>query len=519
VSTPGTIAFFARHEARLAWREWLALMTAQGRWRLRSVAIALCIFFACMHVLALSMVGRLAEVAAEPDLEMLIVITGSIALSWSLMVSQAMESVTRAFYARADLDLLLSSPAPARKIFAVRMATLALTIVAMAMVLAAPFINVLAALGGARWLGGYGVVVAMGMAAAALALALTVVLFRLIGPKRTRLVAQIVAAVIGAAFVIGLQVAAILSYGTISRIAVLQSQALLALAPNADSLLWWPARAALSERTALAAVLGASIALLAASIAVFSARFGEHAMAAAGLAQAAANNSRGAAKFRRASPRATLRRKEWTLILRDPWLISQTLMQLLYLLPPALLLWRGFADGGGGLVLLVPVLVMAAGQLAGGLAWLAISGEDAPDLVATAPVAANAVMRAKIEAVLGGIAIVFTPFVMALAFASAFHAAVAASGILIAAGSATAVQLWFRAQAKRSHFRRRQTSSRLATFAEAFSSITWAATAALAAAGTWMAAITALIAIAILAGTRMMSPHDTASARPALARV
>jgi ABC-2 type transport system permease protein len=517
VSAPGTIAWFAQHEARLAWREWLALMTAQGRWRVRSVAIALAVFFAFMHVLALSMVGRFAEVADEPGLATLLVITGSIALSWSLMVSQAMESVTRAFYARADLDLVLSSPAPARKIFAVRMATLALTIVAMATVLASPFINILAAQGGARWLGAYGVVVAMATAAAALALALTVALFRVIGAKRTRLVAQILAAIIGAAFVIGLQVAAILSYGTLSRIAVLQSDALLALAPDEGSALWWPARAVLGDAWALAAVLCTSVALLAVSIAIFSARFGGHAMAAAGLAQAAARKARGTAKFRRASARATLRRKEWTLILRDPWLISQTLMQLLYLLPPALLLWRGFADGGGGLVLLVPVLVMAAGQLAGGLAWLAISGEDAPDLVATAPVAAHAVMQAKIEAVLGGIAIVFAPFVAALAFASLYHAAVAAIGILVAAASATAVQLWFRAQAKRSHFRRRQTSSRLATFAEAFSSITWAATAALAAAGTWIAVVTALIAIAILAGTRLMRPHERAGARRMLA--
>ena len=85
-------------------------------------------------------------------------------------------------------------------------------------------------------------------------------------------------------------------------------------------------------------------------------------------------------------PSRTLRQKEWTLLLRDPWLVSQTLMQLLYLLPPALLLWRSYGEGTGALVVLVPVLVMAAGQLAGGLAWLAISGEDAPDLVATAPV-------------------------------------------------------------------------------------------------------------------------------------
>ena len=54
--------------------------------------------------------------------------------------------------------------------------------------------------------------------ASALSVAMTVALFRLIGPKRTRFVAQIVAAVIAAVFIIGLQVAAILSHGTLSRI-------------------------------------------------------------------------------------------------------------------------------------------------------------------------------------------------------------------------------------------------------------------------------------------------------------
>ena len=36
-------------------------------------------------------------------------------LSLALMISQAMESVTRAFYARSDLDLILTSPVSPRK--------------------------------------------------------------------------------------------------------------------------------------------------------------------------------------------------------------------------------------------------------------------------------------------------------------------------------------------------------------------------------------------------------------------
>ena len=54
--------------------------------------------------------ARYADVGADADKATLVVITGTLLLSWSLMLSQAMESVTRAFYARSDLDLILSSP-------------------------------------------------------------------------------------------------------------------------------------------------------------------------------------------------------------------------------------------------------------------------------------------------------------------------------------------------------------------------------------------------------------------------
>ncbi|MGH6929794.1 MAG: hypothetical protein ACREEV_15865, partial [Dongiaceae bacterium] len=464
------------------------------------------LFALFLHLLAFCMVAPFAAVGREPGKVALVVVTGSVLLSLSLMLSQAMESATRAFYARSDLDLILSSPVAARRLFSVRIGAMALSIVLMATLLAAPFINVLVLRGGSRWLGSYGVVAAMGITATALAVALTIALFRTIGPKRTRLVAQVVAAVIGATFVIGLQVGAILSYGTLSRFAFLQSDALLAHAPEADSIVWWPARAMLGDATALAVVVVASLVLLGAAIAFFAPRFAGHAIAAAGISNASSRPNGARRAFRRASPMRALRHKEWALLLRDPWLLSQTLMQLLYLMPPALLLWRSFAAGDDAPALLVPVLIMAAGQLAGGLAWLAISGEDAPDLIAAAPVSPRQVTRAKIEAVMGGIAIVFIPMVAALALASAIGALVAAVGIAAAAASAGAIQFWFRTQAKRSHFRRRQTSSRVATFAEALSSVCWAATGALAAAGTWLALAPGLVAILILAGARLLSP-------------
>ncbi len=505
MSETATLTWFAGHEFRLAWRDWLSMMTAGKRGRERMVAVMLVVFGALMHLFAWSMVARVADIGTRPDKAALVAITGGLLLSFSLMLSQAMESVTRAFYARSDLELILSSPVATARVFAVRIGALAVSTALIGLVLAAPVIDVLAATGGAHWLAAYGVVAAMGLVASGLAVTMTVALFRVIGAKRTRLVAQIVAAVIGAAFVIGLQVAAILSHGIISRFSVLESAGMVSHAPAITSWLWLPARATIGDLSALVVVVGAGLTMIALAVAAFSGSFGGHVVAASsvGFSQ---RRQREATVFRGGSALGALRRKEWTLLKRDPWLVSQTLMQLLYLLPPALLLWKSFSRGNGALVLLVPVLVMAAGQLAGGLAWLAISGEDAPDLVATAPVPARAVTRAKVEAVMAVIAAVFALFVAPLALVGPWFALVAAIGILVAAASATTIQLWFRAQAKRSQFRRRQTSSRMATFAEAFSSITWAATAALAAAGTWLAIVTGVMALLVLAVTRALAP-------------
>jgi ABC-2 type transport system permease protein len=492
------------------------MVTAGRRRRMRSVGLALVAFAAFMHLLAYSIVGRFAGVH-DVDAGILVVITGSLLLSWSLMVSQAMESVTRTFYARSDLDLILSSPTAAAKVHAVRIGGIALSIALMGTFLAAPFINVLVALGGVRWLGLYGMVPAMGMVATAAGIAVTMALFRTIGAGRTRLVAQIIAAVIGAAFVIGLQVAAIASGGPLSRIDFLTSAAFVAHAPEASSMLFAPARAALGGSRELIGVVLASLAVLGVAIALLAPGLGNCVLLTAGISRRPVQREGQHRGFRPRTPRRALRRKEWKLLLRDPWLISQSLMQILYLLPPAILLWRGFGDDTDALLVLVPVLVMAAGQLAGGLAWIAVSGEDAPDLVGSAPVPSAQIVRAKLEAVLGAIAIIFMPFILALIAGAPRVAAVTALGIVAASASAFAIQLWFCSPARRKNFRRRQVSSRMATFAEAFSSITWAASAALAAAGTWLFLATGVMAIAILAGARWLSPaHATRRGTPAV---
>jgi ABC-2 type transport system permease protein len=506
MSSAAGLAWFARHELRLAWREWLAMMTAGRRGRKRAAIIGLIVLAAVMHLPAYAVIGRYADLQAPLDKSSLIVMSATMFLAWALMLSQAIESVTRVFYARADLDLIMSSPVRLANVFSVRIAAIAVSVVAMALLFSTPFVDVLVIGGGLRWFAAYGVVVAIGLAAAAVAIAVTILLFRLIGPRRTRLVAQILAAIIGAGFVIALQIAAILSYGTLSRFAVLTSEAAARFAPDADSAMWWPARAALGDGEALLIVLAAGLALLGVVMAMFSASFADTVVGANANAALSQPSSQERA-FRNRSRQQALRRKEFMLLWRDPWLVSQSLMQLLYLVPPAVLLWRSFAESPMALVLITPVVVMAAGQLAGGLAWLTISGEDAAELVATAPLPPTRVMRAKIEVVLIAIGAIFAPLVLALLFASPIQAAVTTAGVIAAAAAATAIQLWFRVQARRSQFRRRQTSSRLATFAEAFSSIGWAATAALVLAVPVAAIISGGMTAVLLAATWKLSPR------------
>ncbi len=413
MTRPGTLSWFARHEARLAWRDWLSLMTAGRRRRTRTVVLGFTFYVLCTHGIAWVLL-------ANPDRDhanLLPAITVTLLLTFSLMLSQALESATRLFYARGDLDLILTSPAAVHRLFAVRIAAMSTTTAFMTLVLLAAPIDVLIFRDGARWAGAYLVTIAMAMDASAIAILLTVLMFRLIGPKRTRTVSQIASAIIGAGFAISVQLAAFASYGPGTRLSSARDSAAQLLAHGEASPIWWPP-APCSAKSQCSPACSASARSVARRDPAGRATLRPPLAGSLRIAGTATPTRRKPSRFANRTPIQALRRKEWTLLLRDPWLMSQTLMQLLYLLPPGFLLWRNFYAGGDGSAVLVPILIVTAGQLGGGLAWLAVSGEDAPELIATAPVTRSRVLRAKAEAVLGGIAVVFAPFILALALSN-----------------------------------------------------------------------------------------------------
>ena len=124
---PATMPWFAVHEARLMWRDSIAMMTGGYPARRIALLIFTVVVAVLLHLMANAIVGPWAEQGIVPDMSTRVLITGSGFLFWTVMLSQARESITRAYYSRSDLDLILSSPSSSNTLFAVRTGSTAAT--------------------------------------------------------------------------------------------------------------------------------------------------------------------------------------------------------------------------------------------------------------------------------------------------------------------------------------------------------------------------------------------------------
>ena len=325
--------------------------------------------------------------------------------------------------------------------------------------------------------------------------------FAAIGPRRTRVVAQIVAALVSAAFLIGIQAFAILGFGSISRWTELSSPWLQAITPDVSSHWWFISYASVGEPLFVLTCVGLAAVVLMVAAHLGSARFRQHVLSAVSVNDSVGSVTNKPSTFRVHGRRVALILKEWKLLIRDPWLISQTLLQFLYLIPPGLMLWVSYGDNNPISVVIGPVIVMALSQLAGGLAWLVLSGEDAPDLLKTSPVSSMDQVFAKVCAVILVVVAVALPLLFAMSFVSPTGALFSAAGILIGATCTTLIQMLFHIPTKRSMFRRRQVASKVATFSEAFAAITCAAGTGVMIAGAYYAVTLPVHSLLLIMGT------------------
>jgi ABC-2 type transport system permease protein len=209
----------------------------------------------------------------------------------------------------------------------------------------------------------------------------------------------------------------------------------------------------------------------------------------------------------------TVIRKELRLVSRDPLLLSQIGLQMLYLLPLVFLLVRN--DSGFTLTeaAFAPALSLLASMLAGSLIWITVSAEDAPDLLASAPVAARAIDRAKLTAAIGPVLALMTIPIVALLVRDIWAGAWAAAGVICAAFAAALIGLWRRNPGSRRDFvRRRAKASTLVGLGQAIVTLGITGAVGLGAYGLpWLAIIPGILAAALLGALYKPTPAFAAA--------
>jgi ABC-2 type transport system permease protein len=488
---------FVLHDLRLSAR---GLASMFGSRSLRGLGALAALLFVAFHVAAYPVAGWLIDIEDSPDGigRVAVILASGAALVIPWIVGQSIADFTSTLFARSDLELILASPVDAHSLLAARALSIAIGAVASVGLLLTPLADVAALRGHPHWLALYPALLAAGLMGTGLAVMAAMCLFLAAGPRRARLFGQVAATTIGASAVLGAQAVAMLPEGM--RTAILAALARPATAAvGAQGLLWTPVRAAAGDPKALLiwTAFGAAVFVLACVL--FGERFARAAIASAGAPAHAGIAARGTSRFG-ANVSTTVRIKERRVVWRDPWLMSQLLLQAAYTTPLAVILWRGGGPTGTVGVAFTPALVVIAAQLAGALSWIALSAEDAPDFLVTAPVPRAVIERAKIAAIGQPIALILGLPLAALAFASlwaGFCALVFGAGAI---ASAALVNLWRQAPSRRGLVLRRHSQSKLVGMMEHLVSILWAVATTTAVIGSWatlvpLAAVAAVLAV------------------------
>ncbi len=518
----GSAVWLLAHEMRMGLRG-MEQQTADGKKAKKGasqmVLIGLAIFGGLVIAIGGLGLGFLAARFPLPQTPLVaLIVTGGTLALFTLMLSQSINMSVQALFERRDLDLLLSSPLRPRVVLTVRAISIALVAVMLYAAIVTPFIVTASLLGRPEWLGLYVLLMAMAMVATTFGIILTLALFAAIGPRATRTVAQILAGVTGGIAFLASQMwnltrPADEDDGPGPLYASLQSVLDTGLF-EAGQPLSWPVQALTGDLMALGVLGGIALAGFAAVSIGLAPRFAANATEAAG-GKAPAPARAGADKpFAEGLTRVMIR-KELRLLARDPQLVSQVVLRLIYLLPLGFVMFRD-ADSGAVAAFSGAAIVVMAGQLAGNFAWIIISAEDSPDLLGCAPIDRAAADRAKLLAALVPTLALTAVALAGFAFVSPLAALVVAAGCVCSAGSSGLIQLWQQRPEKRKSFNQNKRGSLLIGLAEFIVQAFWAAATGMALAGMFWALIPAAMAIGTTALLRRSDKVRYASQRTVL---
>ena len=442
---PGSTAWLIRHEMRLAWR-------GVGGKRATVLLVVLAIVEVALHVGAWSLLRGSPAGAWPPIVAYLL--GGAAWLCITLMLAQAIAASILALFDRGDLDLLLSSPMPTRTVFLARGLGIAANLPVLYLFFLAPLADVGPFVGHANLLAIYPALLAIALAVTALALALTLLLVRWLGARRARSVAQVLGSLVGAGMFLVFQVPNVAGPEfTRHMVGRLMGWAHPGGPLALDSPLWWPARALQGDMLAMLAIAALGAGAFWAVVGLAHRRFldGTQESVTGSARRGLASPRAGATRFRAGLWRNMLV-KEWRLIARDPQVITQTLMQVLYMMPAMFLIVRSSSQA---LALLVPMVVYVASSLAGNIAWLTVAAEDAPELLGTAPMRMGRLRALKVAAALLPVWLLVSPLIAWLAWRHPLEALIFVTCLAGGTLSIGAAQVWYPRQGKRGDLKKR----------------------------------------------------------------
>ncbi len=469
---PGSLPWLLAHDVTLNWRRFLDMF---GRLPPAAV-LALCIgLVALLHLLAWPIIKWLVRIMQESWAAGGSSLTVPILCTLAWMTAQGLLGAARTFHERGSLDLMLASPLPVRLVLASRALALAVSSLGSVAILVLPVANMGALLDGPYWLAVYPALVGLALIGTAAGLAIAIALFRCLSPQRARLIAQLSAAFVGGAFLLAVQIAALLPAATRTALAEAISGSHIAALVTAASPAWL-------------SLIG--VVLFAGAVVALSEPFRQASLRAAGVPADAGLDGAGlnrALQFGTGIA-STLRRKEWRLLTRDPNLFAQLSLQIIYTVPLAVVLVRGLENIPVATAL-APAVVVIAAQITASLAWITVSGEDAPELIAAAPVNRGEVERAKIASIAIPVLVI-----LALPLAGLFYLSPFVTALVLAfsagAGASTALlNLWHPMPGNRRGMLRRHSQSKLMALLEHLLAMLWAIAIVFAVIGTAWAAL------------------------------
>ncbi len=395
----------------------------------------------------------------------IMILIGSFA-AFTFNLSGAMRATQHTLYEQGDLELLLTSPVSPQRVMMAKLAGISMSMLAFNVVFIFPLLIPIALLKNPNLLGLPVLFIAIAIFATCVGLGLTLLMVRSLGPTVARKVIQILAAIMAASIFIVSQLALHVGSGNKTGF-----QSLYDWCVNngigATGISSLPGKAGFGDPLASSLIVVGAAAIFVFTTGALQNIFMKSFQTAGNQVSPRKNKNQNIAQHFNNNFGRVIVGKEMLLLMRDPALIFNLLLQLIFFIP--LMLGLGKVTN---LFLLIPgatfLSVFGSAKLIGDITGLAITGEDAPDLLAVSPRTPKQILHWKLLAVLimGGPLMIIIPLLLIIKSPSA--AMITLLFTLLAATITAAIELKFSKSATRRKFAGRRSGSTLANVLNLF---------------------------------------------------